>query len=133
MPKILIVDDEKEIVKGLAINLTREGFEVIQAFDGKEGLNLAIKERPDLILGDVAMPGMNGLDMCRELRKKGIETPIILLTARGEEIDRMRDQLGLRTFALHEEFEASRGPVAPTAPGEPKQAKAWLERLGKDI
>jgi DNA-binding response OmpR family regulator len=96
MSKILIVDDEKEIAKGLGINLTREGFEVIQAFDGKEGLNLAIKESPDLILMDVGMPGMNGFDICRELRKKGIETPIILLTARGEEIDRV---LGLELGA----------------------------------
>lgn len=54
------------------------------------------------------------------------------LCDRGEEIDAMRDQLGLEPFALHEDFEASRGPVASTAPGEPKQAKAWLARLGKD-
>ncbi|KQZ73967.1 hypothetical protein ASE06_16825 [Sphingopyxis sp. Root214] len=54
------------------------------------------------------------------------------LCDRGEEIDQLRTSLGLEPFALHEEFEASRGPVAPTAPGEPKQAKAWLERLGKD-
>lgn len=54
------------------------------------------------------------------------------LCGRGEEIDQMRAQLGLQPFPLHEEFEASRGPVAPNAPGEPKQAKAWLERLGKD-
>lgn len=55
------------------------------------------------------------------------------LCDRGEEIDQLRDQLGLQPFALHEEFEASRGPVASNAPGEPKQAKAWLERLSKDV
>lgn len=55
------------------------------------------------------------------------------LCDRGSEIDRMRDQLGLQPFALHEEFEASRGPVSTNAPGEPKQAKAWLQRLGADI
>lgn len=55
------------------------------------------------------------------------------LCDRGDEIDQMRDQLGLQPFALHAEFEASRGPVASNAPGEPKQAKAWLERLDKDI
>lgn len=54
------------------------------------------------------------------------------LCDRGEEIDQMRASLGLERFALHEEFEASRGPVASTAPGEPRQAKAWLERLGRD-
>lgn len=59
--------------------------------------------------------------------------PVIAdLRGRGEEIDAMRDQLGLQPFALHEDFEASRGPVASNAPGEPKQAKAWLARLGKD-
>lgn len=55
------------------------------------------------------------------------------LCDRGEEIDQLRDQLGLQPFALHEEFEASRGPVASAAPGEPKQAKAWLDRLSKDV
>ncbi|UKK82940.1 hypothetical protein L7H23_10195 [Sphingopyxis sp. BSN-002] len=52
---------------------------------------------------------------------------------RGDEIDQMRDQLGLQPFSLHGEFEASRGPVSTNAPGEPKQAKAWLQRLGKDV
>lgn len=55
------------------------------------------------------------------------------LCDRGEEIDQLRTSLGLEPFALHEEFEASRGPVASNAPGEPKQARAWLERLGKDL
>jgi hypothetical protein len=54
------------------------------------------------------------------------------LCDRGAEIDKMREQLGLASFALHEEFEASRGPVPANAPGEPKQAKAWLQRLGRD-
>ncbi len=61
------------------------------------------------------------------------ESVVTDLCDRGEEIDQLRDQLGLQPFALHEEFEASRGPVSTNAPGEPKQAKAWLERLGKDI
>jgi len=55
------------------------------------------------------------------------------LCDRGDEIDRIRDQLGLQPFVLHEEFEASRGPVASNAPGEPKQARAWLQRLGRDV
>lgn len=55
------------------------------------------------------------------------------LCDRGEEIDQLRASLGLEPFALHEDFEASRGPVASNAPGEPKQAKAWLERLGKEL
>jgi DNA-binding response OmpR family regulator len=131
MPKILIVDDEKEIVKGLAINLTREGFEVIQAFDGKEGLDLAIKERPDLILGDVAMPGMNGLDMCRELRKKGIEIPIILLTARAEEIDRVlglelgADDYVTKPFSLRELLARIRARLRRPTPNAAKDLSAY--------
>lgn len=63
-----------------------------------------------------------------------IWAPVITdLCGRGEEIDLIRDQLGLQPFALHEEFEASRGPVRSNDPGEPKQAKAWLERLGEDV
>ncbi len=58
------------------------------------------------------------------------EPVVTELCDRGEEIDQMRDQLGLQPFALHEEFEASRGPVSTNDPGEPKQAKAWLQRLG---
>lgn len=74
--------------------------------------------------------GLFGHNQDRATRAKW--DPIVTdLCDRGEEIDQMRDQLGLQPFALHEEFEASRGPVASNAPGEPKQAKAWLERLGQ--
>lgn len=66
----------------------------------------------------------------KHARKKWAPT-VTELCDLGQEIDRMRDTLGLEPFALHAEFEASRGPVASTAPGEPKQAQAWLDRLGK--
>lgn len=75
--------------------------------------------------------GLFGHTKDRAARAKW-EPVVTDLCDRGEEIDQMRKSLGLEPFALHEEFEASRGPVASTAPGEPKQAKAWLERLGKD-
>jgi len=96
MPRILIVDDEPEMVRGLADNLRFEGYQTIAAGDGKRGLALALSEAPDLILLDVMMPGMSGWDLCRELRGRGLDIPVIMLTARGEEVDRV---LGLELGA----------------------------------
>ena len=87
--KILIVEDEEDVAKGLELNLKKEGYRVLKASRGDTAVDLAIKENPHLILLDVMLPGMSGLDVCRELRKKGIEAPIIMLTAKGEEIDRV--------------------------------------------
>ncbi len=87
--KILIIEDEEDLFRGLEINLTREGYRVLKAASGDAGLQLAIRENPDLIILDLMLPGMNGLDVCRELRRKGFETPIIMLTAKSEEIDRV--------------------------------------------
>ena len=89
MEKILIVDDQEELLSGLAVNFRREGYDVVTATSGEAALGLASREAPDLIVLDVMMPGMSGFDVCRELRRRGIETPIIMLTARGEEIDRV--------------------------------------------
>ncbi len=96
MPRILIVDDEPEMVRGLEDNLRFEGYQTVAAGDGKRGLALALSEAPDLILLDVMMPGMSGWDLCRELRQRGFDTPVIMLTARGEEVDRV---LGLELGA----------------------------------
>jgi two-component system alkaline phosphatase synthesis response regulator PhoP len=96
MPRILIVDDEPEMVRGLEDNLRYEGYQTLSARNGKEGLALALKEGPDLILLDVMMPEMSGWDVCRALREKGIDVPVIMLTARGEEVDRV---LGLELGA----------------------------------
>jgi two-component system alkaline phosphatase synthesis response regulator PhoP len=89
MEKILIVDDQEELLRGLEVNFRREGYEVLTATSGEAAVGLAPREAPDLILLDVMMPGMSGFDVCRELRRRGIEAPIIMLTARGEEIDRV--------------------------------------------
>jgi DNA-binding response OmpR family regulator len=96
MPRILIVDDEPEMIRGLEDNLRFEGYQTISAPDAKRGLALALSEAPDLILLDIMMPGMSGWDMCRELRQTGIDIPVIMLTARGEEADRV---LGLELGA----------------------------------
>ena len=96
MPKkVLIVDDEKAIVDILKFNLAREGYETIEAYDGEEGYNKVLTEKPDLILLDVMLPSMPGFDVCRKVREKS-NVPIIMLTARTEEIDKV---LGLELGA----------------------------------
>ena len=87
--KILVVEDEQDLLKGLEINLVKEGYRVLKASRGDTAVSLAIKESPHLILLDVMLPGMSGLDVCREVRRKGLDMPIIMLTARAAEVDRV--------------------------------------------
>jgi two-component system response regulator VicR len=95
MSKILVVDDEKAIVDILKFNLQREGYSVITACDGEEGLQIFEKEKPDLVLLDIMMPKVDGLQVCKLIRNK-YDTPIIMLTARAEEVDKV---LGLELGA----------------------------------
>ena len=76
--KILIIEDEEDLVKGLKLNLADEGYEVDWASNGEEGLRKAMEETPDLIILDIMLPKKNGLDVCRELRQKNIFIPIIM-------------------------------------------------------
>lgn len=87
--KILIVEDEKQIVDILKFNLSREGYETITAADGPSGLKKALGEAPDLILLDIMLPGMDGFGVCRALRETDRLTPVIMLTAREEESDKV--------------------------------------------
>jgi two-component system alkaline phosphatase synthesis response regulator PhoP len=89
LSKILLIEDEPDMVLGLRDAFEYEGFEVIAATSGKAGLQTAWQARPDLILLDVMLPEMNGLDVCRRLRDEGFARPIIMLTARGQEIDKV--------------------------------------------
>jgi len=86
---VLIVEDEPDMALGLQDNFEYEGYEVVVARDGHEGLNRAISDHPDIILLDVMLPQMSGLDVCRQLRNKGVDAPVIMLTARGQEIDKV--------------------------------------------
>lgn len=86
---VLIVEDEKNIVDILRFNLQREGYQTLEAYDGEDGLNKAKTEDPDIILLDVMLPKMNGFDVCRKLREEGYNVPIIILTAREEETDKV--------------------------------------------
>lgn len=87
--KILVVEDEPNMVAGLRDNFEFEGYEVITARDGVEGLQRALDESPDLVVLDVMMPRLSGLEVCRQLRAKRASIPIIMLTARGQEVDKV--------------------------------------------
>ena len=87
--KILIVEDEPAMVQGLRDNFEYEGYEVISAADGVDGLERALADNPDLVVLDVMMPRMSGLDVCKQLKTKRPGVPIIMLTARGQEIDKV--------------------------------------------
>lgn len=89
LTKVLIIEDEPNMIIGLKDSCQYEGYEVVVARDGREGLEKGITENPDIILLDVMLPVMSGLDVCRTLRARGIETPILMLTARGEEMDKV--------------------------------------------
>lgn len=82
---VLIVEDEKNIVDILRFNLIREGYDTLEAFDGVTGLKLAMEENPDLILLDLMLPGMSGFEVCKTLRDRGRGTPVLIITAREEE------------------------------------------------
>ena len=86
---VLVVEDEKSIVDILRFNLEKEGYAVVTAYDGDTGLDQALNGSPDLILLDVMLPRMNGFDVCRTLRDKGNNVPVIILTAREEEADKV--------------------------------------------
>ena len=93
---VLIVEDEKNIVDILRFNLQREGYRTVEAYDGADGLEKARSENPDIILLDVMLPKMIGFDVCRTLRDEGNNVPVIILTAREEEADKV---LGLEIGA----------------------------------
>jgi two-component system alkaline phosphatase synthesis response regulator PhoP len=124
--RILIVEDEPAMVQGLRDNFEYEGYEVISAADGAEGLERALSDQPDLVVLDVMMPKMSGLDVCKQLKAKKPGVPIIMLTARGQEIDKVvglelgADDYVTKPFSIRElmaRVKAVLRRVSPTAPG----------------
>ncbi len=89
MKRILIVEDDVAILRGLKDNLEYESYKVLTATDGEQGYCLIQEKKPDLIILDLMLPKMSGYELCRKVRKQGITTPILMLTARGEEVDRV--------------------------------------------
>ncbi|SET79145.1 two-component system, OmpR family, alkaline phosphatase synthesis response regulator PhoP [Salinibacillus kushneri] len=94
--RILIVDDEESIVTLLKYNIEQSGFETEAVYDGEQALNMAEQKYFDLIILDLMLPKLDGMEVCRQLRHKGIEVPILMLTAKDEELDRV---LGLEIGA----------------------------------
>lgn len=96
MPSILLIEDEPEMQRGLKDNLEFEGYKVDVVSDGKDGLRKMINHTYDLVLLDIMLPGMSGFDVCKRAREKGVRVPVIMLTAKGEEVDKV---LGLELGA----------------------------------
>jgi len=87
--RIMVVEDEDVIARLISYNLTKEGFEVIISGDGLKALEMIRSEKPDLIILDIMLPGMDGYDICRMIRKEDISVPVIMLSARDEELDKI--------------------------------------------
>ncbi len=89
MKRILIIEDDRAILRGLKDNLEYDKYEVLTATDGEQGYCLIQEKKPDLIILDLMLPKMSGYELCRKVREEGLTTPILMLTARGEEVDRV--------------------------------------------
>ena len=88
-PRVLVVEDDLSILTGVSMNLRYEGYEVLQAQDGASGLEMAVNDGPDLIVLDVMLPRLNGYEVLRELRSRGVRTPVLVLSAKGMERDKV--------------------------------------------
>nr|WP_326127552.1 response regulator [uncultured Oscillibacter sp.] len=127
---VLIVEDEKNIVDILRFNLQREGYQTREAYDGEDGLNKARTEKPDLILLDVMLPRMNGFEVCRALRQAGDNVPVIILTAREEETDKVlgleigADDYITKPFSMRELIARVGANIRRTAMAAPAAAAA---------
>ncbi len=120
--KILAVDDEKAIVRLVQVNLEREGYEVVTAYDGREALEKVASERPDLVVLDVMMPYMDGFEVLQQLKKdpNTRDIPVIMLTAKAQDADVFRGwQSGVDCYL--------------TKPFNPMELKAFVKRVFKSL
>jgi DNA-binding response OmpR family regulator len=123
MNRVLVVEDEAAILQGLRDNLEFEGYEVFTALDGVAGLEQFRKHDPHLIVLDLMLPRLSGYELCRKLRAEGVNTPILMLTARGEEADRVlgldlgADDYVTKPFSVRELMARVRALLRRTASG----------------
>lgn len=133
MIKILIVEDELAMLKGLQDNLEFEGYVVDTAQNGKDGLQKLLTNKYHLALLDVMMPEMSGFDVCKAARSKGIKTPVIMLTAKAEEIDKVvglelgADDYITKPFSLRELLARVRAILRRAGTDEPNEENRWIE------
>ena len=134
--RVLIVDDEKAIVDILEFNLLRDGYETLKAYDGPEGLRMAREENPDLVLLDVMLPGMDGFEVCRTLRSEGNDVPIVMITAREEETDKVfglengADDYVTKPFSMRELLARVKANMRRTAAPAPEAESGSVIRMG---
>ena len=137
MKNILIVEDELNMVNGLKDNLEFEGYEVDTALEGGTGLQKILKNSYDLILLDIMLPEISGFDICKTARREGINTPIILLTAKGEEIDKVlglelgADDYITKPFSLRELLARIKAILRRSPPGKDENGEQDFVLLGK--
>jgi DNA-binding response OmpR family regulator len=131
-PAILVVEDEPAMLAGLKDNLEIEGYRVMGAATLREAREAALKRSPDLLLLDLMLPDGNGTDLCRELRSRDVDLPIIILTAKGEEMDRVlglengADDYVVKPFSLRELFARIRAHLRRNASRDTTQAKVRI-------
>jgi CheY-like chemotaxis protein len=129
MDRILVVEDDPALLRGLADNLRGEPYDVLTATDGEAACQVIRQERPDLVLLDLTLPRLDGLEVCRRVRGEGIRTPIVMLTSRSEEADRIRglelgaDDYVSKPFSLLELFARIRGLL--------RHRREWLTEHGE--
>jgi len=125
MTKVLIVEDDPAILRGLKDNLRAESYDVLTAVDGEAGLRLTTEQKPDLVILDLMLPRLSGYEVCRKLRQDGNNVPIIMLTARGEEGDRVlgldlgADDYVTKPFSIRELLARVRAIVRRAQPPHP--------------
>jgi DNA-binding response OmpR family regulator len=135
MKRILVIEDEPQMLLGLRDNLELEGYEVATAGDGDEGLQKATSFQPDLVILDVMLPRKNGFDVCRELRARGTATPVVMLTARSQETDKVlglelgADDYVTKPFSITELLARVRAVLRRTA-ARPAGAPPETYRIG---
>jgi DNA-binding response OmpR family regulator len=137
--KILIVEDEPDMVLGLKDNFEFEGYEVVTASDGAAGLERARSEKPDLLVLDIMLPRLSGLEVCKTLRAEGFRAPIIMLTARGQEIDKVvglelgADDYVTKPFSIRELLARVRAILRRTESGKKRLSRYRFADLELDF
>jgi two-component system alkaline phosphatase synthesis response regulator PhoP len=141
MYKILIVDDEQDIVELVSYNLEKEGFKTVKAYDGEAALKMVKLQKPDLIILDLMLPKMNGLDVCRAIRSnpETVSLPIIMLTAKGDEVDKIiglengADDYITKPFSVKELIARVRSILRRLHDGEKKTGQEEFQYEGLTI
>ena len=136
---VLIVEDEKSIVDILRFNLQKEGFDTLEAFDGQTGLDLVMEKAPDLVLLDLMLPVLNGFEVCRTIRDRGINTPVLIITAREADNDKIMglelgaDDYITKPFSVRELMARVKANVrrAERMPQPAQEAPSQILELGR--